>query len=425
MLTPEKISEILSELTLAKKFVLGFSGGVDSHVLLDLLRQVPKNISSFSLKVIHVNHGLSPFAKDWEKHCAKICRDLNVEFYAREIAVQGANNLEALARKLRYQVLAEFIDEKICLLTAHHADDQAETLLLQLLRGAGPKGLSAMPKVMSFAGGRLARPLLDFSRQEILSYAKEKKLKWIDDESNLNLKFDRNYLRQQIIPLLNKNWPGGINAINRSARNCARANQLLEEVAREDLIVVQGPQANTLSMVKLLGLGFNRRNNLIRFWLHNLGFKLPSEKKLLQIEKTFFASRPDAMPILNWGEFAIRRYQDFLYALIKEPNFNREMIFSWNLKKPLEIAGVGTIIAETKKDFSILVQISFREGGERIVFKDHSSSLKKKFQEWQIPPWKRERIPLIYSQGKIIAVPGYYLDHDLRDAVSFIFYPNV
>lgn len=433
--SPELLYKILRQLTDGNELFIGFSGGVDSLVLLHSLWQLRNLYSELNLTAIHVNHGLSNNAEIWVRYSEEVTAALEIPLLIKNVNAKikiADNSPEEIARKLRYQAFAENLPEGASLLTAHHGDDQAETLLLQLFRGAGPKGLAAMPEVINFAKGKLLRPLLRFSRASLVDYAKEQNLKWIEDESNLNLGFDRNFLRHSILPAIKKRWPGVLQTMHRASRHCADADKLLEVLARDDLAKVEGTVKNTLSIKKLLLLDEPRCCNVLRYWLQNLKLSIPSTAKMQQILRTILTSRLDATPLVSWSGVEIRRYQDNIYAMSPLPTHDNKLQLSWDLTKDLVLPNNLGTLRVTMKDANLdyhksnsvrenqnlflspsSFTVRFRNQGEVCKFSKQkiTHSLKKLFQKWQIPPWQRDRIPLIFKEDKLLVVVGYaYLD---------------
>jgi len=391
---------ILDLLSSYKKIFVAYSGGADSHVLLHLLQGIFRDKNGVKLAVIHVNHNLSPKAKKWVEHCRKVCKKLCIEYITKSIAVEiksSDHSPEEILRKLRYEIFAEVLPKDACLVTAHHADDQAETLLLQLFRGAGPKGLAASPRKIKFARGWLVRPLLDCSRKEILLYAGRNKLEWIEDESNANTKFDRNLIRHQLLPSIKKRWPAVVATLNRVSRHCSEMSELLAMLAEKDLqYVISKSDANVINVDLLKKLSLIQQKNVLRFWLHKLCLPMPSEVKLREIVRTVINSRYDAVPVVKWFGAEVRRFRDGLYAMPPlAPLNNKKIKISCQFK------------LDPKK-----IKVCFRQGGEKIKMSGRQGTrdLKKLMQEWGVPPWMRDRIPLVYYGKKIIAVIGYYND---------------
>jgi tRNA(Ile)-lysidine synthase len=414
----ELLSKPLEELILAHRRVwVAFSGGMDSHVLLHLCAELRK-CHPLQLRAVHVHHGLSSNADAWATHCENVCADLQVELMQKNIQVQplASQSLEEVARHKRYAVLAELMGPQELLLTAHHQEDQAETVLLQLLRGAGPKGLAAMPLFKPFAQGYHARPLLNVSRADIKKYAMQHHLQWIEDESNVNSDYTRNFLRHEIIPIFKKRWPTVSKTLTRVAEHCGEAQELLTEIAQQDLITVQGQQANTLSVKKLLQLTPARQRQVVRVWLEKQQFAMPSAVKMRHIQQALLA-RNDKSPCVTWRGVELRRYQDELYALSPLVPHDATQNITWDLQKSLTISGVGVLHTKLlpgvglRPEFNSVV-VRFRQGGEhcRLPGRQCHHELKKLFQMWCVPPWQRDRIPLIYVGDVLVAVVGYFFD---------------
>lgn len=421
---PDNLYQILSNLTSNTNLFVAFSGGLDSQVLLHVLAQIKKNQTEFSLTAIHVNHSLSEHAKSWEQHCQAICNELKVPLIIKQVDAKikiAALSPEETARNLRYQVFAEILPKDAVLLTAHQADDQAETLLLQLFRGAGPKGMAAMLPKTKFAAGFLLRPLLAFTRNDLMQYAKKHNLKWIEDTSNVDLKYSRNFLRHEILPQIKTRWPGVTTVLNRSSQHFAESEELLETLALQDLLQVQGSVEHTLSVNKLLALDAARIRNVIRYWLSQLKLPLPSSAKVEQILKTVLRSKPDTSPKVLWHGAELHRFDNNIYAFFPLPKHDNKIILSWDLTKPLKLpANLGTLHAGSNndlKDFDVTkISVRFRQGGETLMLSGRKGthSLKKLMQEWRVPPWLRDRIPLIYYDEKIVAVVGFSDHYSLK-----------
>ncbi|OGT06953.1 MAG: tRNA lysidine(34) synthetase TilS [Gammaproteobacteria bacterium GWE2_37_16] len=402
-----------------KKVFLAYSGGLDSKVLLHALVILKIKNPELQISAIHINHGLSPNADQWAKNCLGTCRKFGIDLIIKKISVKTAlqkgHSLEAVARDLRYAAFTEILNSGDLLLTAHHSDDQAETLLLQLFRGAGPKGLSAMPEKMPLGKGFLLRPLLPFSRHELEEYAHKNHLEWHEDESNADINFDRNYIRHTIMPLIKKRWGGILGPLCRVAEHCAEASELLNDLANQDYLNLQGTKPHTLSVKKLLSLSVARQSNVLRYWLHLLQLPTPSCVKLQNILHDVLLSRSDAMPLVTWREIEVRRYGDDIYTMSPLQKLPGNLIIPWeDLEKPLVLPyKLGTLDYKNIADKAGLplppkdkITIRFRQGGERIKLPNRQGthSLKKLFQEWRVPPWQRNLIPLVYCDEKLIWV---------------------
>jgi tRNA(Ile)-lysidine synthase len=415
MFNPRKLLALLDRHPQSIFFV-AYSGGLDSHVLLHALSQV---VPATRLRALHINHGWHSEAAQWANRCQQTCAELGIHSEVITVDAQPTQgeSPEAYARQARYAALAQRLGKGDCLLTAHHRDDQAETLLLQSVRGAGLRGLASMAEAMPFAEGFLVRPLLSFTRAELQIYAKAQQLVWIEDSSNTDLRFNRNFIRHQVLPLIQQRWPEASKTLARVAENAAEAQQLLEELAFGDWMKIRDPQSNNIAIAHLLNLTPARRRNCLRFWLKQLHFPLPTQMQLQQIE-FLLESADDANPHVNWGGVQIRRYRNFLYPLVLEESKLPALPIAWDLQQAvLPLPSLGFLLAERVQGQGIAcdciktesVNINFRQGGERFYRQGclGSHPLKKLFQEWGVPPWQRKKIPLIYFKEKLIAVAGY------------------
>jgi tRNA(Ile)-lysidine synthase len=402
-----------------KTYWIAYSGGLDSHVLLSLCSALRSELN-LNLRAIHVNHGMSAHALQWSEHCARVCDAYAIPLTMRTLtsALTSSGNLEATMRDARYHIFAETLSTNDMLLTAHHQDDQAETILLQLMRGAGVKGLAAMPMIKSFAAGYHGRPLLNIPRTALQQYAEQHGLNWIEDESNENQQFARNYLRQTILPLLKSRWPAVTTTLARSATHCAEAQQILEDFAEEALTAVAGTRADTLSVSKLLLCLPERQRLLLRCWIQQQGYQLPDARKLATIQRDVFNAAWDRLPCVRWGEVELRRYRDDLYLLTSQQKMDLQLSYMWELQQPLTIPGLGSVQATVIQGGGLhantgAVTIRFRQGGEKMAIPGRGrQTLKNLFQEWNILPWERERVPLIYIADQLIGVVGYFIHAD-------------
>jgi len=404
MLNPKILQDSLSY----SKIWIAYSGGVDSQVLLNLCAEFRAINPELSLKAVHIHHGISQHADVWVNHCQQVCMNLNIPLEVVKVQLTRRNELglEAAAREERYRVFADLIAENELLLTAHNANDQAETLLLQLLRGAGPKGLSAMPIKKPLGRGFLWRPLLAVSRAEIEGYAKSHALKWIEDESNLVEDYPRNFIRHQIMPKLLELSPAALETLARSAAHCAESSRLLEELAAEDLNKIKTENAHCLHLQLLKQFSTDRQTNVLRYWFKILNFALPETRHLAVLFEQINAKH-DAQPLVCWADVECRRFDDCLYVMRPLKPISK-LSFAWPEEKELLRAELGSEkiahIESTLKKVSNqtetkdIIILRFRQGGERckIQGRQGTHELKKLFQEWKIPPWERERTPLIY-----------------------------
>lgn len=413
---------------LSKTYWIAFSGGLDSTVLLALSHALTNLYPVVRFHVIHIDHSLSGHSKEWVVFAKEQAKQYGFPFFERTIihARAKGESLEAYARKARYAFFAELMQPDDVVLTAHHQDDQAETVLLQLMRGAGVKGLAAMPAIKPFAKGWLGRPLLSFSREELLAFAKEKALRWIDDASNGDVAFSRNYIRHEIMPRLKTRWTKAPLMLARSAENCAHTQLLVDEYVR--LREVAGSRENTLSVKKLMGCSKTLRFMMIRQWIMKGGFYPPERRQLQQIEETVINSQWDKTPrILLGGVVLVRRYRDDLYLDQNQTRLEVDRLGSdfddcqWNLMEDCDIPLLGRLQAVLTPEGCIPAHIAslnvrFMQPSERIAVLGRGKRhlVKNLFQEWGVPPWLRHCTPMLFLEDELVGVPGYYWSYALR-----------
>ncbi len=394
----------------SKKILIAYSGGLDSHVLLHLASQM----TDYSVRAIHVHHGLQKEADHWIDHCQQVCDTLNIPLQLEylNLSIEKGESVEELARTARYDVFKKSVQADEILLTAHHQNDQAETLLLQLFRGAGVQGLAAMPQISSFGIAHHARPLLNETRESLEAYAQTYQLAFIEDPSNQDNTFDRNFLRNEIIPQLRNRWPSIDKTISRSAAIQAETKHILDDIAKQDLLSVKenSQNDNTLLIKGLQELSELRQKLLLRYWIQSNGFKAPSEKKLKHIFTDVIDASDDAQPLLTWHGAEIRRYQGRLYIMSPMLDHDSAQVISWDdPQKPLEIPSLAlTLAALDLGESTEPVTVRFRQGGETLLHAKRgvTISLKNLLNEAGIPPWLRSRIPLVYQGNTLIKVVG-------------------
>ncbi len=414
LLTPDFFCKALTGAGSADAWVVALSGGVDSVVLLHLA--VAAGLRQRGLRALHIHHGLHPEADRWAEHCRQLCERWQVELEVVRVNVGSRGGVEAAARDARYEVFFRRLAKGEVLLMAHHGDDQAETLLLRLMRGAGPHGLGAMPSGRSLGAGRLFRPLLDCSRDQILRYADLQALDWVEDPSNQSDRYDRNFLRHQVLPLLRQRWQGADQVLQRTALLCAEADELNQTLAAQDLACDE-EAAQGLSCRLLLGLSRARQCNLLRYWLAGSGVELPERAQLLRIMDEVAGARRDARPVLVLGGWQVVRYRERLYVQRSEQSAAppEQVLLPWDLTSSLRLPR-GTLVAEHGQGHLLLpddarVDVRYRQGGERCrpAGRSGSQTLKKLLQEAGVPPWERPWLPLIYSDGELAAVADLWV----------------
>ncbi len=394
------------------EFYLGLSGGLDSIVLLHAL--VAAGITP---KVLHIHHKLSSLADQWAEFCERTCLEWNVPFSCERVAVESqGKGLEDAARQARYAAFENHMTPNAVLLTAHHQDDQAETILLRLMRGAGPKGLAGMSECRPLGQGELWRPLLNQTREALTAYAQQHQLQWVEDDSNQNQHFDRNFLRQQVMPLLAQRWPGFTERWQHSASLCGELDTLAIDRAKQDLNEADWRTERlgaSLNLSTFLTFKPARRGQLLRTACDQLGYTPPGSTHLNQLNQQLAQARPDAKIDVRWSDYSLRPYNQRLYLLPQlppeaEPTEPRH----WDGISPLTFKHCRLHTLESSNTPRLSpnsgpYQIRFRQGGERCkpAGRQHSQTLKKLLQSHPLEPWLRPHVPLIYA-GETLAAVG-------------------
>lgn len=409
----QHVLDTLPAMQAAPVCIVAYSGGLDSHVLLHLC-----HAAGLAVRAVHVHHGLQAEADDWDRHCAEVCAGLDIHYTCLHVDATPSpgQSPEDAARMARYRALENELRPHEILLSAHHQHDQAETLLLQLLRGAGPAGLAAMPLCRGFGSGLHIRPLLASSQQQLRQYAEQHQLVWVDDPSNADTGFDRNYLRRQVFPALTQNWPKVHAAMSNAADLQQDALEIIEAMAAIDLAAVATQQPDSLSITRLLQLPPARQCNVLRYWINAAGYDKPRRNILQEVMHHVLPAAEDAVPLVLWGNTEIRRYQDTLYVLQALNSHATDHAYAWDGEQPLSIDTLKLELRlEQTKGLGLHrdaiakgMTVRFRQGGEQLRphGRRHTHSLKKLMQEAGIPPWRRNRIPLIYIEHQLACVCG-------------------
>lgn len=394
----------LPQLPRGARFWVAYSGGCDSAVLLQLLaRAAPRR-----LRAVHVHHGLQPAADGWPAHCRRFCRRLGIPLTLCRVEVDRKHpgGLEAAAREARYEALRGLMNPGDCLVTAHHRDDQAETLLLRLMRGTGVTGMAGMAPLAPFGPGQLWRPLLDIPRHALREHALAQGLEWVEDPQNRDPAYARSWLRREVMPRLQQRWPQATESLARFSRHAAEANGLLAELAQADLQAAH--RDGGLSIAALQGLSAPRRNNLLRHWLSADGLPPPADL-LERIGRELLAARADGAPRLRHGQAELRRYRDRLFRLPLLPPPPKDFELAWTRRRELELpAGCGRLVLPRASTRPLTVR--FAAGGEELrpAGAKHRRSLKNLFQEAGVPVWVRQRTPLIWQGRELLAVADFW-----------------
>ena len=415
------------------RLVAGLSGGVDSVVMLDLLQRSSKSLH-FELAALHVNHQINPRSGRFAAFCRAFCKSHAIPLTVVRVTVARGNSLEAAARAARYQVFRQLPADFIAL--AHNLDDQAETVFLQLLRGAGVKGLSAMPVVRTDAGGRMRaeghpssfihhpsilRPLLEIPRSEIEAYARNHKLEWIEDDSNTDTAFDRNFVRHRILPVIAQRYPSYRRTLLRTSRNFAEAAQLLDELAAADA-QLSGPG---LKIAALRAFSPARAKNVVRHFLALHGVLMPNAARLDECIRQVLNERSKKRLVIELDGHTLRRFADELRVVPISRAVARGFMRRWKGETQLHVPELGgTLVLKKCRGGGISlaklsaqpVSVRVRQGGERFRPHPHRPrhSLKNLLQEARVPPWLRDRLPLLFAGDTLVYVPGIGVDCDFQ-----------
>jgi tRNA(Ile)-lysidine synthase len=414
----EQLAELEKHAGRPSRYVIAFSGGLDSTALAHALVVSSPGIP---IVAVHIDHCLHDESARWSAHCEAFARELGIEYRSRVVTVQleSGKGPEASAREARYTALHAELQHGDWLLSAHHREDQAETLLLNLVRGSGPAGIAGIGAIRRFGPGWLARPLLNTDRASLRDYVAEREVRWIEDPSNIDRRFDRNFLRHDILPRLKSRWPDIAARLHRSAAHAGEAASLMADLAEIDLDALGGV-AEHLPIDGLLALTPGRQRNLLRHALRLLGLSTPTALQLERILKEVLPAREDAQPHVTWPGASVRRYRNGLYLL-------PEVLADAPLCGPIsghEVplgAGLGVLHFEPGASgglsnglFERGLRLDVRQGGEEFKPKGHAHTrkLKKLLQDEGVVPWMRERLPLLYSGAQLVAVGDLWIASD-------------
>lgn len=407
-------STLTSVVPSGSSLLVALSGGVDSVVLLHLLHQISPSFS-LRLSALHVHHGISRHADSWEKFCIELCTKYAIPLQIERVDIVPLRDLgiEAAARQLRHAALARQQVDFIAL--AHHRDDQVETLLLQLLRGAGVRGCSAMPVLKQRKDApALLRPLLEVSRSELEIYAQENTLHWVEDDSNEDVSYPRNFLRHRVLPEIAKCFPSYRSTMTRSASHFAEASALLDELAIQD--AASAVQNERLSVAVLRLLSSARGKNLLRYFLTQQGAPLPDTTRLTEMLRQLCDAGEAAQIRITWQDWQLRCYQDYAYAMpITLPAVDFEIVWQGEEEITLpashgtlcfqQVVGHGLKLDRLKQD---KVLIRPRRGSENIQLNKTRprQSLRNMLPQMGVPPWQRELLPLLFCGNELVCIPG-------------------
>lgn len=432
----------LADIQHCSRWVIAYSGGLDSTVLVHLLAKKIPPTQCRPLHLIHINHRLSGNANHWQAHCECLASQLHIPLTAHGVTVTSiGQGVEAAARDARYRIFSAFLKPGDCLLTGHHRDDQAETVLLRLFRGAGASGLAAIPRRRSLAAGQLLRPLLGVGRQQLVDYALREGLSWIDDDSNASVTFDRNFIRLQVLPLIKQRWPAVSRQLARTAELMQRAQYLQSEVARDDLAEMDERNERcgySLPIAQLRQLTPTRIDNLMRYWSALYRYPVPHYRHLQQLRQQLqFAAAAQKNLVIRWADTEWRSFRGRLYlqpvqSISTQSTPTQSAVktrhrpvvaFDWTLVDSITLPDGSCLSARPTSGSGLLVagkqcQIRWRLGGERCrpLGRRHSQTLKKLLQEYGVETWLRQRIPLVYLDDELAAVADLWICHDFAAA---------
>ena len=408
------------------RWMVAFSGGIDSTVLLHALNSSREQFAQ-QLVAVHIDHALHPDSASWESHCQQFADDLGVQYLSRQVTVakDAGSGPEAAARQARYAAFHQLMQSGDCLLSAHHEDDQAETLLLNLMRGSGFAGLAGIGATQKFSSGHLLRPMLGISAAAIAAYAARHNLSWIDDPSNSDTRYDRNFLRKEIMPKLASRWPAVTARLRRSADLAGEGSELLNDLADQDLENIGNPER--LAIPALRDLSLPRQRNVLRRAIRRCGLPPVPATRLYQAVHELIPAREDAQPIVTWPGAELRRYRQHLYVLPELPaaevvDENADGKILSVIDNTLELGpGMGTLDLHKGEAGGIDPELAahglrlrYRQGGEEIRLAGHECThkLKKLLQQEGVLPWMRARLPLLYAQDRLVAVADLWVAAD-------------
>lgn len=416
------VAEEFNRLNNPANLYIAYSGGLDSHVLLYLLAELRQSVK-FRLQAIHINHHLQQQSSAWAQHCQTVCEKMQVPLIVADVDAKplAGESPEASARTARYGKIKEIVGDSAMTALAHHQDDQAETLLLQLFRGAGVRGTAAMPIVSRDA--RYWRPLLRVSRACLLQFAQQQQLTWVEDDSNQSEHYDRNFIRHQVLPVIQARWPQINKTLARVSALHADSDYLIALQADDLLSKVINRKKNTLALEPLKQLRSSEIRSVLRHWITIRGLALPSEKQLEQLMTNVVFSRQDAQAIVHWAGVEARRYKNQLYIMPALSAFPTNRSYYWHGNTALDLPELQAqlvcqkSVGLTDDVFAPPWRVFYRQGGELCCdSKGMSIRLKRIFQQLDLPTWLRDRQPLIACQEQVIAIAGLWHSPLLKQA---------
>lgn len=398
--------------------VVGFSGGLDSTALLHALAANPR-ARARGLRALHIDHGLHADSEQWAGHCRTVATQLDVPIEIVRVAVErgGGTGLEDAARRARRAAFAQSLRPGEVLALAQHRDDQAETVMLKLLRGAGPEGLGGMRVLREFGAGWQWRPLLDLKRAKLFDYAQEHGLHWIEDPSNAQTQLRRNFLRHEILPRLAQRWPDADIALAHAATASRAAAEFIDVEARKALARLQGLDPATLDWQGWLDLAEALRDPVLRLWLRELALDEPTHLHVRALERQLREAAEDRLPCITFAQTELRRYRELLYALRLSAQPPEDWEAAWDGMSALPLPDGSTLSSLPPRRIDPPLRVTYRRGGERLkpAGAAHTRELRLLLQEVGVPPWQRARLPLLW-QGEVLLAVGDLLLSDVGAA---------
>ena len=389
------------------EFLIAYSGGSDSTALLYFANKIARK-NKINIRAIHVNHNLNKESKKWENHCKEFCKGINVELYIENVNIilKPGDSVEEKAREERYLSIYSKMGKKTLMMTAHHGDDQAETFLYQLFRGSGAKGLSSMPRIKKIKKGFHLRPFLAFNKKTLKDFVVFKALSYVEDLSNNNTDFSRNFIRKEILPNIKRKWPSCASTISRSAQNLSELFKLNEDLA---MIDIQKFLVNDICKLStsVRSLDKYRCNNVIRYWISKNNYRMPSAEQMNSIYSNVLNAGKDKAPFFLCSEYEIRRHNDYVEIMQPLQKHDSSIIYKWKYMENLILTNLSLNLSwndlekRLGQKIAYDVEVRFRKSGENIKFYNSKKSLKDYMREINMPPWQRDRTPLIYIDKKL------------------------
>ena len=389
------------------EILVAYSGGIDSTVLLYLADKLAKQ-EKINISAIHVNHNINVDSKKWENHCKNFCKNIDIPLIIKNINIElnSKESIEESARNKRYTAIYSIMKENTVMMTGHHADDQVETFFYNLFRGAGVKGLSSMPEIRLATKGLHLRPLLGFNKNTLKDFANQFDLDFITDSSNENINFSRNYIRSEILPVIEKKWPNYSKTIQRAINNISIAQKLNLELASKDFERFKVYGKKNIININVRSLEENRFNNVIRFWIGENDFKMPTLEQINSIKKNVFYAGEDKRPFFSCNSYEMHRFKDLVEIMLPLKKHDPTKIYKWKKDEKLIIPNLSIELSWKNleqrfgQQIKDNVEVRFRQKGQNIKI-NPTKSLKDFMRERNIPPWQRDRTLLIYINNEL------------------------